>query len=155
MLYKKCLCGNIIYYEVPGLFPPECDKCTRELDCFPEEECPDNIKINDPLPETHTPSICILLESGNHTIRLTTKTVIGRNSAGREYLVAFPDVSKEHFEISPSSSGVCAIINDISKFGTYIDGEKLTKNVPRKIIDGTVIKLASKASFILEIKEGV
>ena len=58
--------------------------------------------------------------------------IIGRTEIGAEVLAKYPSVSKQHIKIYPSF-GNRIVVEDISRFGTLLNGIKIEKNVPHRI----------------------
>lgn len=80
------------------------------------------------------------------------KVIFGRNSTGKQFLKDFSDVSREHFSVKPRFSGICATVTDLSRFGTFVNGERLEQHAPRTVSNGAVIQLGHTAQmkFVIE-----
>lgn len=146
---KRCLCGHLNIYEKPGMASPFCEKCSRQILHIPEEKYSEELKNQDN--ETINRYHYTLVGDNDEKIEFDSEITIGRNSYGKEILVNYPDVSREHLTISPRSSGIAVTITDISTYGTYINGKKIDKNTPKMISNGAKIRLANHGTFILRI----
>lgn len=147
MYCKKCICGHINTYELQGASPLECDNCGRML-----LEVTEELYVPGLNEETEIKKTNMFLCFKDISIPIAEKTLIGRNQVGKEWLVNYPDVSREHFYIEPRSSGIGATIEDVSSFGTYLNGHKIRKNTSQFITSGTEIRLASRAELKFIIK---
>ena len=81
------------------------------------------------------------------------EVTVGRAGLAAEYLLRFPDVSREHCVIKPSRSGVFAVLEDKSKFGTWVNGVQMPSHSRLPISDGAELRFAKRAVFIYKIEE--
>lgn len=68
--------------------------------------------------------------------------IVGRTENGGEELAEYGSVSRQHVRIVPRrQSGVT--VEDLSTYGTWVDGRKLEKNIPVRAKDGAKIILCN------------
>ena len=135
---KICVCGNIIRYERTKDLPDVCPFCGRgQLELLPpfREDDP-QVKVllnqNNPTDETEIYESeevesggFILVSSVGDEIEIPHEGgVIGRTGIGADVLAKYPSVSKQHLKIYPCL-GERIIIEDISKYGSFINGIKM------------------------------
>lgn len=179
---KRCQCGFLMIFDKIGGAPLRCPKCNR-LTLFmneteyvepaqepeeekPQEETPVREPVETPEPEptpepTPEPeplvrkSFEISLESpdGEVQIPIWGKTTVGRNAAGKEFLGRFPDVSREHFQITPRANGITATLTDVGRLGTYVNGTRMVKGSSVVVSNYSEIRLATKAILLVRVKE--
>lgn len=145
MYCKKCEAGHLNTYATAGAAPLFCSVCNRSLLSVSEEEFVDT-------EHEEEKGGCMYLQLQDEKIYIQERIVVGRNSVGKEVLKDYPDVSREHFVIEARTSGIAATITDKSSYGTYINGERIEKDVPRRVTSGAIIRLASsiEIKFIIE-----
>lgn len=59
--------------------------------------------------------------------------IVGRTETGGEELAEYGSVSRQHVRITPKRNGV--EIEDLSTYGTWVNGIKLEKNVPERFFE--------------------
>ena len=119
---------------------------------------PEPISEPEPTPEPEPlvrKSFEISLESpdGEVQIPIWGKTTVGRNAAGKEFLGRFPDVSREHFQITPRANGITATLTDVGRLGTYVNGTRMVKGSSVVVSNYSEIRLATKAILLVRVKE--
>lgn len=119
---------------------------------------PEPIPEPEPTPEPEPlvrKSFEISLESpdGEVQIPIWGKTTVGRNAAGKEFLGRFPDVSREHFQITPRANGITATLTDVGRLGTYVNGTRMVKGSSVVVSNYSEIRLATKAILLVRVKE--
>lgn len=154
---KVCDCGNIVVFEDPLGFPPKCPKCPRFLDgfaTFPEGDPGIEIRLNEvrkrladeeagqrqeDVPDSSCAGYCLKLISGEVIPIPDEGCIIGRTATGGEELAGYGSVSRQHVRITPKGHGV--LVEDLSTYGTWVNGKKLEKNVPEGTAAGSTIML--------------
>lgn len=151
--------------EKPQEETPQEETPVREPAKTPEPEpTPEPTPEPEPIPEPEpTPepeplvrkSFEISLESpdGEVQIPIWGKTTVGRNAAGKEFLGRFPDVSREHFQITPRANGITATLTDVGRLGTYVNGTRMVKGSSVVVSNYSEIRLATKAILLVRVKE--
>lgn len=162
---KRCQCSHVLIYEERGGAPLRCPKCSRFLAFINEEVYKEPEPIPEPgpeptpepesVPEPVKKSFLITLESpdGELVIPVREKMDVGRNSAGKEYLGQFPDVTRAHFTIAPRANGISATLTDHGRWGTYINGTRMIKESSVVVSNYSEIRLASRAILLVRVKE--
>lgn len=149
--YKRCLCGHLNIYDAPGMAPLFCEKCSRQIIQITEEKYDDKVVAEDKnKTNNRTTDKFVLVGENTGNIEFCSEIIIGRNNYGKEILVDFPDVSRDHLIIKPRPSGLAVTITDISTYGTYLNGKRINKNDPRIASVGAKIRLANRAEFVLK-----
>ena len=77
--------------------------------------------------------------------------VIGRTELGAEELAEYPSVSRQHIKVTVRRN-IGVLIEDISKYGTFVDGQRISKNEPVRITNGSKITLCNVDAELL-VKE--
>ncbi len=95
-----------------------------------------------------------LTTPAGHKYQITGEAIVGRLGLAKDYLISFRDVGREHCVITPSASGVFAILEDRSRFGTYLNEVRVQKETPVPLTSGSVLRLASQAKLKFVIEEG-
>ena len=76
--------------------------------------------------------------------------IIGRTEDGGEELADYPSVSRQHARFTPRGhSGV--LIEDLSTYGTWVDGTKLEKNMPFRARPGATIVLCNLETTLVTV----
>lgn len=87
-------------------------------------------------------SYCLRLSDGTVIPIPDEGCVIGRTANGGEELAEYASVSRQHVRITPRRhSGV--LVEDLSTFGTWLNGKKLEKNMPERATAGSKILLCN------------
>ena len=66
--------------------------------------------------------------------------IIGRTELGAELLADYPSISRKHIRVIPRRN-LGVIIEDISSYGTLVDGKRIDKNVPTRVTEKSTITL--------------
>ena len=168
---KVCPCGKKVVFEKIFLAPDECPFCGRRLISLPafnedSEEVERNLKkyhsaeediSNDDskdFEESQTDekdSILYLLSNDGERIDIPPEGgIIGRTGIGAEILAKYPSVSKQHIRVYYTFKKAL-LVEDISSYGTYLDGRKMEKNISEHVTPGVVIRLCN-VDFTLNIE---
>lgn len=155
---KICACGKKIVFQRRTSPPDECQYCGRRLmnfTTFDENDPQVSLLLNNDNDKTietkqehevndeNEATRFILLSNENEEIEIPEEGgIIGRTELGAEVLAKYPSVSKKHIRILPSF-GNRIVIEDISRFGTYINGIKMEKNVPQRVAIDAKIRLCN------------
>ena len=168
---KVCACGEKIVFARRLSFPDQCPLCGRRLVDF--MTCSeDDPRVEDLLkaaaaaaaapsePESPAPSDDRKPEGQRYALRLPDGQqidivpggcTIGRTEHGAELLAAFPSVSRQHLKATPRKN-LGIIIEDLSTYGTLVDGQRLTKNTPVRVPAGATVTLCD-LNTVLIVKE--
>ncbi|MBE5838432.1 FHA domain-containing protein [Butyrivibrio sp.] len=159
--YKVCVCGEKIVSEKRLGFPDNCPSCKRRIveyimhdDNDPSDEARNdehgqgsNEALNkDDLwkdnQDTRENRYILQFNDGKYIEIPDEGGIVGRTEIGAEELADYPSVSRQHIRITPRrSKGV--IVEDLSSYGTLIDGRRLTKNIPERALAGSKITLCN------------
>lgn len=168
---KVCTCGEKIVFERRLSFPDNCPSCGRKLVDFltyneddPRVEELMRKKANEEYsndehrdvvvePETKKKKYILKLSNGQEIEIPDEGCIVGRTEVGAEELAEFPSVSRQHLRVTPRRN-VGVLIEDISTYGTLVDGQRITKNTPVRVADGSKVTLCNLET-ILMIKEGI
>ncbi len=147
--YKLCDCGTKNHFEHRGLAPRKCENCGRSLLEFSVVD-EDLIEENEVEDEGTTPSEDIALEQLYYSLDTPDGTaqiiipssggIVGRNALGADILESDHAISREHIKVSYRGR-IGLLIEDISKYGTFINGEQLVKGANKFAREGDIIKL--------------
>ena len=165
---KVCACGKKVVYEKIFMAPDECPFCGRRLLSVPafkedSEEVERNLKkynptsdetdnnsdtINDEKVNESNSALCLLSDNGERITIPPEGGIIGRTEIGAEILAKYPSVSKQHIRVYYTFKKTL-LIEDISSYGTFIDGRKMEKNISEHVNPGAIIRLCN-VDFTLE-----
>lgn len=168
--YKFCVCGeNIVFEQILG-YPDTCPSCGRKLvDFMTYDENDPNIDefmkrnsveegVNiDGKPEFGE----IIRDSRKYILKLSNGKeisipkegcIIGRSETGAEELAGFSSVSRQHLRVIPRRN-IGVIIEDISSYGTIVDGQRLKKNSPTRVTEGSKIILCNLETVLIVEEE--
>ena len=166
---KVCLCGQKTVFERRLSFPANCPNCGRELARFdtyleddprvaelmkrsgaaePAVEAADDVPAG---PSSGRKRYFLKLSSGREIEIPEGGCIIGRTGTGAEELAEFPSVSRQHLKVTPRRN-IGLIIEDISTYGTLLDGQRIEKNSPVRATEGSKITLCN-AETVLVVKE--
>ncbi len=146
--YKLCDCGVKNTFEHPGLAPRKCKNCGRSLLQISavnedlEEEQEERVEetfAEDLSPDRFYYSLDALDGSGSIVIP-PSGGIVGRNALGAEILAKDLAVSREHIKVTYRGR-IGLIIEDISRYGTYINDGKMVKGTRRFVREGDIIRL--------------
>lgn len=148
---KKCRCGKIYYEDEFNLFPDICEECHAILIDFNSYE-EDEITISNDL-DNENISNCLFLSNKELgiSIPILNDCIIGRGekSVGHNQLI-MSSISREHAIIKIRNK-FSIDIEDISTFGTKINGKKMIKGIPQTVSIGDTVTLY-ECKLILERK---
>lgn len=167
---KVCVCGKKIVFERILGYPAKCPYCTRSLDGPPtyneddprvEELIQTNSRSKDdtesqkdflPANGMISKKFYLKLSNGKEIPIPDEGGIIGRTELGAEELAEFPSVSRQHIKVFIRRGTV--LIEDTSRYGTFVDGQKIIKNEPVRIACGSKITLCNVEAELL-VKETV
>lgn len=169
---KVCNCGEKVVFERRLSFPDNCPSCGRKLVDFltyneddPRvEEIMKGSTTSDTSDTSENERKAISTESGSHKkhyiLRLNNGKeieipeeggIVGRTEIGAEELAEFPSVSRQHLRVTPRRN-VGVLVEDISTYGTLVDGQRIVKNSPVRVADGSKVTLCD-VDAVLTVKE--
>lgn len=154
---KVCSCGEKVVFERRLSFPDECPNCGRRLmdfQTYPEDdpmvnalmrvshesEKNDEFNINEK--EIEIEKYALRLENGQEILIPSEGGIIGRTELGGEELASFSSVSRKHIKLIIRKN-IGVMIEDLSSFGTLVNGKRIEKNFPMRIEVGTKITLCN------------
>lgn len=154
MRYKKCECGKIIAFEEGTIAPLKCS-CGRKLgfQTYSQED----LELISVKSQINTNETLLYFEeiSNGWVIDIPDDAndyIIGRSGATFSEHNWCSSVSRKHITVTVSNGEV--IIYDFSKNGTRINGKKITKEQPTKLLLGDIITLdAIRNVCSFELKE--
>lgn len=149
--YKLCDCGKKSFFEHRGLAPRKCANCGRSLlefmvidetDVLNEEQEEAEDDDNQELEVDSFYYSLDTLDGKGSIIIPSSGGIVGRGyeCLGSDILQERRSVSREHIYVVYRGR-IGLLIEDRSKFGTYINEERLVKNVPKFAREGDIIKL--------------
>lgn len=166
---KVCACGEKIIFERRLSFPDNCPACGRKLVDFLtyNEDDPSVEKlIKDSAvsekfenEETHTTvesnsnkkRYILKLDNGKE-IRIPDEGgIIGRTGIGAEELAEYQSVSRQHLRVTPRRN-IGILVEDISTYGTLVDGQRIVKNSPVRVAEGAKVTLTN-VNVVLKVEE--
>lgn len=169
MLCKICECGNVLKFEKMQLCPdpcPSCGRITQSYITYSEDDpmvmelssrYSDNVPSGNYLPESVSkPEVkekIYVLVSGRKGYELRIPNdgcIIGRTELGANELADNPAVSKKHIVVTVNKK-FGLFIEDISSFGTYVNGKQVLKNDKVHISNGDEITLYNEKFIVKEI----
>ncbi len=171
---KVCACGEKIVFERRLGFPEKCPSCQRKLVDFLtyNEDDPRVVELlkehekNNGPDEFEDSEVPLVKESnsanGRYALRLDNGTeidipeegcIIGRTEVGAEALAEYGSVSRQHLRVTPRRN-IGVIVEDLSKYGTLVEGQRIIKNSPVRIASGTKITLCN-VDMVLTQRESV
>lgn len=166
---KVCICGKKIVFERRSSFPDNCPSCGRRIIDFliyaEDDPCVEQLMKNFVKTEstentTKDVSIISLPHKKKYVLRLSTGKeieipdegcIIGRTETGAEELADFPSVSRQHLRVTPRRN-IGILIEDISTYGTLVDGQRIVKYSPVRVAEGSKITLCD-IEAVLTVKE--
>ena len=170
-LCKVCTCGEKVVFEGRLGFPDNCPSCGRKLvdfltyneddprvELLVEEHISTTVSDNEEgaisSASEYSPvkKVYILKLSNSKEIEIHDNGgIVGRAELGAEELAEFPSVSRQHIRVIPRRN-VGVLIEDISTYGTLIDGNRIIKNTPVIVSDGAKVTLC-EVDAVLTVKE--
>ena len=160
---KVCPCGNKVVFQKVYMAPDECPFCGRRLITLPafnenSEEVKRNLqKYSQSTDENESKSydedeydniqnqdadLYLVSENGERIYIPAEGGIIGRTEIGAEILAKYPSVSKHHIKVYYTFKKAL-LVEDISSYGTFIDGRKMEKNISEHVNPGVVIRLCN------------
>ena len=159
---KVCSCGEKIVFARRMMYPDNCPACGRriaEFTTYSEEDPRVEEEIrkakggsaptpegpaDEPGPASNAGEMTYLLHlpNGMDIAVPPEGGIIGRTEIGGEELAEYPSVSRKHLRVLPRRSAGL-VIEDISTYGTLINGERMEKNVPARVTGGETITLCN------------
>lgn len=166
---KLCLCGNKVEFEQRMSFPNYCPFCGRDLVPFqtyrsddpqleellkrtaaPAEPVP--VETPAPAPASAGKLKCSITLSNGKVITIPDGgCIIGRTETGAEELAEYSSVSRQHLRIFVRRN-IGVLIEDLSTYGTLVNGQRIPKNEPQVVQDGARITLCN-VEAVLNAKE--
>lgn len=155
---KICSCGEKVVFEKLLSFPDNCPSCGRRLIDFltynvddPQvQELLDRATSTEGAEEkgtsadaSHSPKstkYALRFVSGAEIDIPDEGGIIGRTEIGAELLADHPSVSRKHIRIIPRRN-LGVIIEDMSSYGTLVDGKRIDKNTPVRVTENSTITL--------------
>ena len=166
---KVCTCGEKIVFERRLSFPDNCPSCGRKLVDFltyneddprVEELMKGNVakdtsenegKSVSTESDTRKKHYVLRLDNGKEIEIPDEGGIVGRTEIGAEELAEFPSVSRQHLRVTPRRN-VGILVEDISTYGTLVDGQRIVKNSPVRVADGSKLTLCD-VDAVLSVKE--
>lgn len=172
---KICTCGTKTVFERRMGYPLNCPSCGRKMEDFTTYNENDpaveiimagNKKAEntaaDPVSNNGQPeAVADILQQNDpvYVLRLSNGTeieipaegcIIGRTETGAEELAGFPSVSRQHLRVSPRRR-IGVVVEDLSTYGTMLNGKRLVKNELTRAEAGSIITLTNvEAELILK-----
>ena len=166
---KVCTCGEKIVFDRRLSFPDNCPSCGRKLVDFltyneDDPRVEELMKGNAASDTSENEGKAISTESDSrkkhYVLRLNNGKeieipeeggIVGRTEIGAEELAEFPSVSRQHLRVTPRRN-VGVLVEDISTYGTLVDGQRIVKNSPVRVADGSKVTLCD-VDAVLTVKE--
>lgn len=166
---KVCTCGEKIVFERRLSFPDNCPACGRKLVDFltyneDDPRVEELMKGNASADTSDNEEKAVSTESSSHKkhyiLRLNNGKeieipdeggIVGRTEIGAEELAEFPSVSRQHLRVTPRRN-VGVLVEDISTYGTLVDGQRIVKNSLVRVADGSKVTLCD-VDAVLTVKE--
>ncbi|MCM1538187.1 MAG: FHA domain-containing protein [bacterium] len=166
---KVCTCGEKIVFERRLSFPDNCPSCGRKLVDFltyneDDSRVEELMRTNSDEKTSEGEGSVVSTESDSHKkkyiLRLSNGKeieipdeggIVGRTEIGAEELAEFPSVSRQHLRVTPRRN-VGVLVEDISTYGTLVDGQRIVKNSPVRVADGSKVTLCD-VDAVLTVKE--
>ena len=166
---KVCTCGEKIVFERRLSFPDNCPSCGRKLVDFltyneddprVEELMRGNAGSDDTKgavsdfkaeKEKASKGYYLKLSNGKEIPIPDEGGIVGRTELGAEELAEFPSVSRLHIRVTVRRN-IGVLIEDISSYGTLVDGQRIVKNEPVRVANGSKITLCNVEAELL-VKE--
>lgn len=158
---KICVCGEKIVFQRRMSYPENCPSCGRrtvEYSTYPEDDPmveellrqyneieENNVESQSEIEGSHVDTdfrYSLHLENGVVISIPDEGGIIGRTEIGAEELADYPSVSRRHLKVIPRRA-VGVIVEDLSSYGTLIDGKRIEKNKPVRVVSNSVITLCN------------
>lgn len=178
---KICVCGEKIVFDRRLAYPERCPSCGRrtvEYATYNEDDprveellraysgaagqpsaetAPSDAPAAAPAESPAADSgnglkrYVLMLSNGKQIAIPDEGCIIGRTETGAEELAEFGSVSRQHLRATPRRN-IGLLIEDLSSYGTLVDGKKLVKNTPVRVNEGARITLCDLEA-VLAVKE--
>lgn len=166
---KVCTCGEKIVFERRLSFPDNCPSCGRKLvdfltynendprveelmkgkaDAEALENAEEDVSTES---EPHKKKYVLKLSNGKEIKIPDEGCIVGRTEVGAEGLAEFPSVSRQHLRVMPRRN-VGVFVEDVSTYGTLVDGQRIVKNSPVRVANGSKVTLCD-VEAVLTVKE--
>ena len=140
--FKKCRCGKIYYEDENNEFPDicinqNCQALLIDFDCVEDEDI-ENVSSS---VTSEADMFYFVNEELHISIPIKEDATVGRgiNCLGHEQL-KFNAISREHIKVKIINKFMLEI-EDVSRFGTKINGKIMIKGIPQKLSIGDTISL--------------
>ena len=164
--YKICgICGQKITFESRMKYPEYCPNDGSRMADYPtyeegvdsveqpvEEDKSDMERTTEAGGQAKTTGrgrFSLMLENGKEISIPEDGGIIGRKEIGAEELSEFPSVSRQHIKVY-FRRNIGMLIEDISTYGTSVNGRILEKNIPEKVSPGSTITLCNVDAVVIE-----
>lgn len=154
---KICTCGEKIVFERRLSFPDNCPSCGRKLVDYityneddprvaelikqnNQQSSSDEIKSSEN--QLMNKKYSLILADGTKIPIPEGGCIIGRTEIGAEELAEYPSVSRQHLRIIIKRN-IGVLIEDLSSYGTFVNGKCIQKNTPVMVDDGSTITLCN------------
>lgn len=166
---KVCSCGEKLVYERQSSFPDYCPSCGRRLvDLIAYNEDDPRIEQlmhrgsqeNDRKEAEPSSLLEKCIQSKGYYLKLSNGKeipipdgggIIGRTALGAEVLAEYASVSRQHMRVTIRRN-IGVWVEDISRYGTLVDGQRILKNELVRVADGSKITLCN-VETILAVRE--
>ena len=152
--YKECVCGEKLVFPDRASFPGYCPNCNRDLDNVPIRK-EDDLQASQStegvskgivpdmdgsidVPGIQKQRYALRLNNGKEIDIPSGGCIVGRTEVGAEELAGFTSVSRQHLKVKPRRS-MGVIIEDISTYGTFVDGRQIDKNSPEVVFENSKV----------------
>ncbi len=165
--WKQCVCKRVFVCERILDFPDYCPDCGRRLldqmahggeppkGTTETPSAPPPSKEGGPAPAPGSVQrrvrFALRLDNGAQISIPAEGCVIGRTETGAEELAEYVSVSRKHLRVSPARHGV--MLEDLSTYGTYLDGMRLEKESPVHAVTGMRITLCNVETELISQQE--
>jgi pSer/pThr/pTyr-binding forkhead associated (FHA) protein len=114
---------------------------TSENDIYHGDACKDN---------SGSPKTSYYMKLNNDKVIFIPEEgcIVGRTETGAEELADCPSVSRQHLRVTPKRR-IGVLIEDISKYGTLVDGKRIEKNTPVRVMSGSKITLCNVETTLM------
>jgi hypothetical protein len=142
--YKKCTCGHRSEFESRGMAPRKCGECTRSLLGLSVIEASSDDEAEETELEEEVTEQCpfsLVSMDEEYSIGIPAEgCIIGREAVGAKHLLKYNAISREHIKVALRGHSALTI-EDVSRFGSFMNDEPLIKGVSVRVMDGDIIKL--------------
>lgn len=163
---KVCACGEKVVFERRLGFPDNCPSCGRKLVDFltyneddprVEELIQKSSEVEEKESNTETTTVgqriqkkyALRLSNGKEISIPDEGGTIGRTELGAAELAEYSSISRQHIRITVRRN-IGVLIEDISKYGTLVDGQRIVKNEPVRVACGSKVTLCNVETELVE-----